>query len=225
MLVFNAFAIVVGIIVALLVWPLNHFAPEFMDGTYGNIVIASIALVVSGIGEVAGVKARVFWLPVWLWSIGILGYLLYGEWGWYGPAGAGVVGVAGVGAMLYFARKAEQEEWAAAPRELEMARALVDNPESREQCFTHLNAAFFSPAFMSESAEIWTHQRGVLAVAQQLLEGQTQIGKEHLIGMLDRAYAAKLADESAEDPEHELVMAVESLIEHQGHPPEDEDED
>ena len=151
MIVFNAFAIVVAIIVAIISAPLFYFAPDFMDGSYGDITIAAIALVVSGIGEVAGLEARVFWLPVWLWSIIAMGMFLYDEWGWWGPAGAGVVGVTGVVAMILFARKAEIEDWANAPRELDLARALVDNPESREQRFEHLQAAFFSPVFMSET--------------------------------------------------------------------------
>ena len=226
MLVFNIYAVVVAIFVAILAAPLFWLAPEFMEGTYGDVTLASIVLLISTLAEIGGLKARVFWLPVWLWSLAALGYLLYGEWGWWGPAGAGVVAVTALTLLLLWSRKLEREEWAKAPQQLELARAIVDNFEAREQCFTHLHEAFFSPTWMSSTAEIWAHQREVLAVADKLLDGHTQIGKEHLLGMLDRAYAAKIEGaEDAEDIDSELESEVEALIEHQGHPPDDDDDD
>ena len=98
----------------------------------------------------------------------------------------------------------------------------ADEPVGFATCIEGFSSFAASPLLNLHDLMVEPEWRGH-GVAQQLLEGQTQIGKEHLIGMLDRAYAAKLADESAEDPEHELVMGVEELIEHQGHPP-DEDQ-
>lgn len=222
-MVFNIYAIIVGILIALCAAPLMFFAPDFMDGMYGDIVIASIAVVVSTLSEIVGLKARLFWIPMWVWALLALGSFSHDAWGWWGPGIVGGVGVAAVAGVVLLARKNEQQEWAAAPRELDMARALVDNPESRDQCFSHLHNAFFSPVFMSKTPEVWTHQRKVLAVADQLLEGRTQIGKEHLVGMLDRAYAALLDDPKA-DFDDDLETQVEELLEHGGHPPADDDD-
>ena len=223
-MVFNIYAVVVGILIALCAAPLMFFAPDFMDGMYGEIVIASIAVVVSTLSEIVGLKARLFWIPMWAWALFALGSFTHDAWGWWGPGIVGAVGVAAVAGIVVLGRKNEQEEWAQAPRELDLARALLDNPEGREQCFAHLHNAFFVPVFTSNTEQVWTHQRQVLAVANQLLEGRTQVGKEHLVGMLDRAYAAKIQDPK-EDIDSDLETEVQELLEHGGHPPASDDED
>ncbi|GEM_PF-5515927 len=224
MVVFNLYALVVAALIGVFVGPLYYFAPTFMEGSYGNIVAACISLVVSTIGEFAGLSARLFWIPIWFWSLGALGYFLYDVWGWWGPGGAGALAVGAVVALILWTRKGELEEWERAPRELEMARALVANEDAREQCFAHLHKAFFSPGLISETERMWAHQREVLAVAGDLLEGRTQVGKEHLVRVLEAAYAIKIEDPS-QDVDSDLTEQVSDLIEWGGHPPIDEDDD
>ncbi|MCA9686820.1 MAG: hypothetical protein KC457_31935 [Myxococcales bacterium] len=211
MVVFNGYAVIVAILIALIAVPLNWLAPSLLDGQYGDLVLASIAFVVSGIAEPIGLKARIFWLPIWLWSLVIATYQLYQLWGVAGLVGGLVLVGGAIAGLIVLIRKNELQEWARAPQELVLARSMADNLESRQQCFTHLDAAFINLLLVKETPQMWAHQRELLATLRPLLGNGLDPEKVAAIERLDQAYAAKISDPEAE-LDNDDVSAVHELI-------------
>lgn len=211
MVVFNGYAIVVGLLIAAIAFPLNWLAPSLFDGTYGDFVLAIIAFFVSGACELIGLRARLFWLPIWVWALIFASIRLYELWGVAGAVIGVVLVVGAIAGLFAWMRKTEVEDWANAPKELELARNLADSAERRGECFEHLDKAFMDPALLTETAPMWTHQRALLALLRPLLGDGLDTDKAQAIVALDQAYADKIADPKAKI-ENDQIAEVRELI-------------
>jgi hypothetical protein len=99
MIVFNLWAIPVGLLIGLAFVGLEKLAPGTFGGAHENLTVAGLAVVIGGLGEVFGLKARLFFLPVWLLGAGVGAYQAYALFGGVGLAvGSAVV----VGLLVLF---------------------------------------------------------------------------------------------------------------------------
>lgn len=112
MIIFNFYAIAVGIIIAVIVGPIYWLMPDhFADSSMGIIILACIGTFVAGITEAMGLKGRLFFLPMWLLGIiGTLGFTFM-EYGWKGLGVIGGVLVVAVGLLILLAYYMEKGEW------------------------------------------------------------------------------------------------------------------
>ena len=168
MIVFNALAIVVGIIIGIFLGPLYWLAPKFMETTWGSVLACAIVTGVSVICDLVGLKGRVFWLPIWLFGLIGVGVNLHTQWGWYGPALAGGLVVAMIGGLLAMGALAERKAWAEAPGNLNAARELLSKGVS-DETWALLSKAYFVPSWGDETPERCRHNLEVLAAARTAL--------------------------------------------------------
>ncbi|MEZ4979825.1 MAG: hypothetical protein R2772_11090, partial [Chitinophagales bacterium] len=85
MIIFNFYAIAVGLIIAIIVGPIYWLMPDdFANGAVGQIILLAIGSFVAGLCELGGLKGRLFFLPMWILGVlGTLGYTFM-EFSWKG---------------------------------------------------------------------------------------------------------------------------------------------
>ncbi len=88
MIIFNFWAIPVGLVILMVLTGLSHFFPDMLYGedlhpTRNHIVIGLVIAVVGAVGERVGAKGRVFFIPIWCIGLIIFGITI----GWIGIAG------------------------------------------------------------------------------------------------------------------------------------------
>jgi len=114
MIIFNLWAIPVALVIFVLIAGLNHFFPTLTSDSYFPYTLGAAMAVVGGIAELFGVKARVFFLPIWLIGVGAICYKL-------GPIGwvfLGLIAIAGGIFLVRWTKKKTAEEWGKAEEEL-----------------------------------------------------------------------------------------------------------
>lgn len=156
MIVFNLLAIPVVIVIGIVYGALAFLFPSFMDGPYGDLVMSGVALVIGGVAELAGIKGRLFWLPIWFLALCVGIYQAWALWGWIGLAGGGVLLVVAIGLLLLGGRAAEAGMLKEAPQHLEAARAALFANDS-EKFWEEMELAYLPPAFGKVSPELALH--------------------------------------------------------------------
>lgn len=214
MIVFNLFAIVVGLIIGVFVGPMYWLFPTFMHTTWGNVVAFSVMTVVSVITDVVGLKGRLFWLPMWLWGLLGVGYNLHTLWGWLGMAAAlGVV-------VLLFALLAvvsvvnDKKAWAQAPASLNSARDAFARGNA-DEAWPLLEKAYFSPTWMTETAEMSRHNLDVLSVTRAAMGAKEGSLELRVFDALGVAYRDAMATGKPAIPPA-LSSAMQALLENKG---------
>lgn len=226
MIVFNAFAIVVGIIIGICLGPLYWAFPVFMDTTWGNVLAATIVTVVGVITDLVGLKGRLFWLPIWLFGLIGVGVNLHTMWGWYGPALAGALVLALFAGLMAMGAVHEKKEWAEAPANLNAARDTLARGVS-EQTWELLAKAFFVPAWGDDTPERCRHNLEVLALARKAMPETASTLELRVFEALGVAYRAGMAP-SVEGSEKvtiptEFTAAMVEILNNKGALPEEED--
>lgn len=225
MIIFNAAAILIGLVIGIILGPLYWLFPTFMDSTWGNVLSFGIATLVSIIGDLAGLKGRLFFLPIWLLGIIGMGGSLHAKWGWWGPGAAVGVVVLLVGALLLVAAAGEKKSWAEAPANLNAARDSLAKGVS-EETWKLLGEAFFVPAFGSDTPERCRHNLEVLALARKALPQNAGELELRVFDALSKAYGKGFAwtegSEKVSIPS-EFTSAMAAMLGNKGGLPEEED--
>ena len=215
MIVFNYAAIAVAVIIAIVVAPVifigNWISPGAMDGNWAIAACALIGTLISAACDAAGLKGRLFWLPMWLWGLGIAGYALYEEVGWVGPVGALVAAGLLFGALMYWVYADEKKSWANAPAALEAARASVQLGQ-HQQAWEQLEKALFVPSMLTATGEMWRQLREVLALIYNLTGGQVDPELSQQLAELDQQLASG-GEPSEIEVDDAIIEALRELIE------------
>ncbi len=206
MIIFNAFAIVVGIICAIFLGPLFWAFPVFMDTTWGDVVACSVVAFVSIVSDLVGLKGRVFFLPIWLFALIGVGVNLHTLWGWYGPALAGAIVVMLFIGLMAMGSYAEKKEWADAPNKLNAARDSLVKGLS-DETWDLLREAYFVPSWGNESAEVCRHNLQVLEVVKKAVGENAPPIELRLLDALGVAYRAGTAPKTDESQKTEIPSA------------------
>ncbi|MBL8913325.1 MAG: hypothetical protein JNM17_21690 [Archangium sp.] len=182
MIVFNLWAIPVGLLIGLGYVGLEKLAPGTFGGAHENLTIAVLSIVIGGLGEVFGLKARVFFMPVWLLGSFVGAYQSYSLWGGAGLAlGVGVV----VGLIVLFiativwSSRGEVEKIPERLKEAREAFAKGENDAGREA----LADAYVTP-FGKLTGD---HARKLMPVIEFIEQERTRLG-------VDPTWTATLAE-------------------------------
>ena len=225
MIIFNAAAILIGIVIGIIVGPLYWLFPNFMESTWGNVLSFGIATVVSIFGDLAGIKGRLFFLPIWLLGIIGMGVTLHSKWGWWGPALAATVVVVALGLLLLVAAAGEKKTWAEAPGNLNSARDSLAKGVN-DETWKFLGEAFFVPAFSSDTPERCRHNLEVLALARKALPPNAGALELRVFDALAQAYGKGFSWTEGQDKVNipsELTSAMAAMLGNKGALPEEED--
>jgi hypothetical protein len=225
-IIFNAFAIVVGIICGIFLGPLYWAFPVFMDSTWGDVLACSIVAGVSILSDLVGLKGRVFFLPIWLFGLIGVGVNLHTMWGWYGPALAGAIVVMLFIGLMALGTLAEKKEWAEAPTKLNAARDSLVKGIS-DETWELLSEAYFVPSWGNESPEVCRHNLEVLDVVKKAAGEGAPALELRLFDALGLAYRAGMVPKTDESQKTEIpsefTSAMQELLGNKGRLPADED--
>ncbi|MFT6686833.1 MAG: hypothetical protein ACJAVH_002106 [Bacteroidia bacterium] len=162
MIIFNFYAIAIGLIIAVVVGPIYWLMPdEFANSPLGLIILASIGTLLAGISEAGGLKGRLFFLPMWL--IGIIGTLVYTlkEYSWKGIGILALVLVFVAVALVLFAYFLEKSEWRDAFKNF-MELKKMNNTEEKA-FWEQVNSSKFIPSIMNYTNGMCEHNLEVIA--------------------------------------------------------------
>lgn len=162
MIIFNFYAIAVGVIIAIIVGPIYWLMPDdFANSPLGIIILASIGTLVAGLAEAGGLKGRLFFLPIWLLGIvGTIGFTFM-EFRWLGIGILSGVLVLVVGLVILLAYLMEKGEWRDAYGNFQELKKMKN---TQDQAFwEQVQKSKFFPSMMKYTNLMCEHNLEVLA--------------------------------------------------------------
>jgi hypothetical protein len=208
MIIFNMPAIIVAIFILIASVPVFILASFFpgleQDEELLGFIVIAIATVVSGICELAGLRGRLFFIPMWL--LGIV-FTLFGvgqRFGWTGISVTVGVIAGMIGLLVIVARGGEKDIWDDAPDALAQCQRIAD--PSKKDFWVHFQKALFIPVFKKCTPTIYYHN-------YQCLELLENLGLDWpVIDPLRNAYAANTHDDCDIKVEDRHKDEIEKLI-------------
>jgi hypothetical protein len=162
MIVFNLYAIAVGLIIAVIVGPIYWLMPnDFANSPLGIIILGTLGTFIAGICEAAGLKGRLFFLPMWL--IGVVGTIgfTYLSFSWKGIGILAGVLLALVGLVFLIAYFMEKSEWNNAFKEFQELKKMKNTED--QSFWQQVEKAKFIPGIMNYTHLMCEHNFEVLA--------------------------------------------------------------
>ena len=157
MIIFNLWAIPVGIVIWLILLGLERFSPSLVAGTHFGWALGIVATGVGGLLEFVGVSGRLFFIPIWAIGLGIICF----HFGWIGTGIFAVVLVAGAVWLFKKAAKKEIADWDKVQLEfIKSPAAPVDGSEA--QFWNWIKTMLFLPCWMKFTPELCDHNLKVL---------------------------------------------------------------
>jgi len=206
MVIFNLWAIPVGIVILLIVYGLEYFFPQIATETRRTWTAGIAAVVVGGISDLVGLKARLFFLPVWLIGIAIICFQI----GWPGTILLVVIAIAGVTWMFRAGKKKEVKDWETAQQELMKSTSPPKGATERE-FWEWVKARLCLPVWMKFTPQLCAHNLSVLQTIKTAgppLTADEDAKIAELENFLERARSAAQPVGS----EVNLQSAVEALV-------------
>ena len=158
MVIFNLWAIPVGIVILLIVYGLEYFFPQIATEARRTWTAGIAAVVVGGISDLVGLKARLFFLPVWLIGIAIICFQI----GWPGTILLVVIAIAGVTWMFRAGKKKEVKDWETAQQELLKSTSPPKGGTSEREFWEWVKARLCLPVWMKFTPKLCDHNLCVL---------------------------------------------------------------
>lgn len=175
--------------VVIVIWVIAHFAERWFPQLAGQPIISWTtgisAIVVGGIADLVGLKARLFFLPIWLIGLGIVCLQL----GWPGTVLLVVIAAASVAWLFRWGNKKEREDWEKAQQELIASTAPAPGVSERE-FWEWVKARLFLPISMKFTPQLCEHNLCVLRVIKTTgprltpeEEGKLELLEEFLVNV------------------------------------------
>ncbi|MCB9256074.1 MAG: hypothetical protein H6579_02980 [Chitinophagales bacterium] len=162
MIIFNFYAIAVGLIIAIIVGPIYWLMPDdFANGAVGQIILLAIGSFVAGLCELGGLKGRLFFLPMWILGVlGTLGYTFM-EFSWKGIGILAGVLVAIIGLIFLLVYLSEKKDWKNAYANFAELKKMKNTQE--KAFWEQVEKAKFFPSMMNYDHRMCEHNFEVLA--------------------------------------------------------------
>lgn len=169
MIIFN-FGAVVILGIAVTIWlGLDNLFPTLFHGAYGGFANSLIAVIVGGVGELFGIRGRLFFIPIWLIGLGMMIFSSHDLWGTWGVVASLVLSVALCGLGLWWlteiTRKMEGRRWGEAGPALFQLRSYSPDGDSKE-FWRLVGKSLFLPVMGDFSDEMRMHNLEVARVVQ-----------------------------------------------------------
>jgi hypothetical protein len=159
MVIFNLWAVPAVIVILVIMHFAARFFPQLADQSIISWPTGIIAIVVGGIFDLVGLKARLFFLPIWLIGVVIVCIQI----GWPGTVLLIVIAIAGVAWIFRSGRKKEREDWEKAQQELMRSTSPPAGATERE-LWEWVKARLFLPLSMRFTPQICDHNLCVVRV-------------------------------------------------------------
>lgn len=216
MIIFNIWALPVGIAIIAAVLGASAVAPQLMAGTMGNLIAGMLTMLIGGVAEYFGAKGRLFFMPIWFLGVLFTGFQLYA---WMGVAGIllGIGLCAGaIYAMLRFAKMSESRQWT----RLQLKSFAEDAKfaGSPGAYWAAVRKHLFYPTCIDFTPEMREHNR---AIVRHVL-GRTDLGMTAMETAVFQDYdAALVATKDAPKPTgpaFELTRLVRAVVDGRAKP-------
>lgn len=159
MVIFNLWAVPAVIVILVVMHFAQRFFPQLANQSILSWPTGITAIVVGGIFDLVGLKARLFFLPVWLIGIGIICLQM----GWSGTVLLIVIAAAGIAWIFRSGRKKEREDWEKAQQELVRSTSPPAGATERE-FWEWVKARLYLPIWMKFTPQLCDHNLCVLRV-------------------------------------------------------------
>jgi len=157
MIVFNLWAIPVGVVIYLVLQGIEHFYPSLTTGVHFDWTLGVVVTVVGGITELVGAKGRVFFVPIWMVGAGIICFHM----GWIGSAVFLLLVILGEIVLFRNGKKKEETDWDKVQLALIKAPAApIDGTEA--QFWAWVKSMLFLPIWMNFTPEVCDHNLRVV---------------------------------------------------------------
>src|SRR5947209_2334539 len=107
MIIFNLWAIPVGIVIWLVLLAIERLFPALVTGTHFGWTLGIVATAVGGILELVGISGRLFFIPIWAVGLGTICF----HFGWIGTCIFAAVMITGLVLLFRKAAKKERTDW------------------------------------------------------------------------------------------------------------------
>lgn len=121
---FNAAALVCVAIAAGIAASLHYFVPSLFAGRYKDIMVGAVVLIVSALAEILGLRARLIFVPLWIWGGGMVALHSYLVWGFAGILLLLILVAFAIWRLVKVTEAGEVEQWAKAGVALSELRAV-----------------------------------------------------------------------------------------------------
>ena len=206
MVIFNLWAVPVVIVILVIL----HFAERFFPQLAGQPIISwttgITAIVVGGISDLLGLKARLFFLPIWLLGVAIVCLQI----GWPGTVLLIVVAIAGIAWIFRSGKKKEVEDWEKAQQEL-MRSTSPPAGASEVEFWVWVKARLYLPIWMKFTPQLCEHNLCVLQVIKTSESPLTEEENAKISTLDNFLMRGKVASKPLEI-EPELQKAVTDVI-------------
>jgi hypothetical protein len=161
-ILFNLWAIPVGILIYIILLGLEHLLPITMTEPHRGWTLGIVSTLVGAGCDLLGIKGRVFFLPIWLIGLGIICYHL----GWPGTvAFIGLLVIGGIG-LFKGAKKKEISDWAKAQEEAVRA-GMPPASNDEVQFWEWVKRILFLPIWLDYTPDLCQHNIKVLRAIQE----------------------------------------------------------
>jgi len=157
MIIFNLWAIPVGILIYLILQGVEHVSPALMAEPRSGWTIGIVSTLVGAVCDLVGIKGRVFLLPIWMIGLGIISYRL----GWPGTLVFVALLVFGAIRLFKGAKKKEAADWQKLQAEAVNAGARPA-PADEGRFWEWVKATLFLPTWLDFTPELCQHNLKVL---------------------------------------------------------------
>jgi hypothetical protein len=210
MFIFNIWAIPVVLVVILACVGLEAVAPGITGGTSGNLIVGVVTVIIGGVADVFGIRGRVFFMPIWLIGLLIIGFQLFDRFGVWGLLAGLALVIGSVVALFKLSKRTETKRWETLQRGgfTEDAK-FVETPVA---FWAVVKKHLFSPRFLDYSAEVRAHNTTIV----DAVLGRTDLGLSETEAGILKDYRAALNEPvdgaKPKPPASALVNAVEALV-------------
>jgi hypothetical protein len=160
MIIFNLWAILSVLIIAVLAIGLNWLMPSLFNGTLKDMDMGILITGVGVIGEFLGIRGRIFFMPIWMIGGLLIAYRAYELWGVVGIVGPLVLMGLALWWMLKKMKDRDAQNWTSAVQNLPILRVVAGNSNASE-FWKQVKQTLHLPSMSDCTAEICAHNAEV----------------------------------------------------------------
>ena len=164
--IYNLWALLVGAVIFTVGVTLYSVAPGAFSDANSLWTVGALTTVIGGGAEIAGIRGRIFFMPIWFIGTIIVSFAAYGRFGIVSVIIPVVSAVVAVWWMLQSAKKREEKQWGKAIETLPALKAFPADPNSVE-FWKLVKSSLYLPLSEDLTPEILKHN---LEVARTVLE-------------------------------------------------------
>jgi hypothetical protein len=175
-LIYNLWALLTGIVIFIAGVTVHSLAPTAFTDANVLWTVGALVTVIGGGAEIAGIRGRLFFMPIWFIGTIVLSFAAYGRFGIVAVIIPVVSAVIAVWWMIQATKKREEQQWARAKETIPVLKAFAGDSCSTE-FWKLVKNSLYLPLNDDLTPEILKHN---LEVARLVLE-RASLPDQHLV--------------------------------------------